>query len=126
MWKFHSILLDHFIIPNHTFISLIKMTLIYGPTLSIFLGHFPLKRKKQITWILLWVVIFLLIETVNLTLGGISHHNGWSLGWSLYFNIMMFSILGIHHVKPILAWVLSGMNLLFLWHMFDLSITILK
>ena len=126
MWQFHPILVDTFILPNHTIISFSKMILVYGATLSIFLGHFPQRRKKQITWILLWVLVYSLFETVNLSIGGISHHNGWSLGWSLYFNILMFSVLGIHHFRPILAWILSGINILFLWHMFDLSITIFK
>jgi hypothetical protein len=126
MWLFHTSPLDKDLLPNHTIISLAKMVIQYSATILIFLGNFPKKIGNQAIWIMFWIMIYISIESFAVTQGIISHHNNWSLLWSVYFNLGLFTIVAVHYFRPGLAWILSFFNVLFLWHAFDLTLDILK
>lgn len=125
MWVFHPSF-DQALLPNHTIISLVKMLIRYGATVLIFLGHLPAGKYKRMIWILFWAAIYLAIEIAAMKAGIISHHNGWNIYWSLYLDIVIFLVISIHYKNPVLAWILSFFNLIFLWSAFDLTIDILK
>jgi hypothetical protein len=126
MWMFHTSTLDKDLLPNHTIIVLAKMVIRYAATIAIFLGNFPKQRVRQVLWILFWVIVYISVESFALTQGLISHHNNWTLMWSVYFDLAIFTILAVHHYRPGIAWVLSFLNVLFLWNAFGLTIDILK
>jgi hypothetical protein len=42
----------------------------------------------------------MITEKVSHTLGFFSYHNGWTIWWSLLFNLLMFPLLYLHHKKP--------------------------
>ena len=58
-------------------------------------------------YILIWVVLFTLVELVLTRFQYIRYSNGWNIGWSILFDAVMFPLLKIHHEKPQLAWFLT-------------------
>jgi hypothetical protein len=77
------------------------MFISYPATVFIYLGRFPKQKVKAVLWILLWVVLYSSIEFINLRfLNLITHHNGWSMTWSVIFNAMMFPMLWLYYKKP--------------------------
>ncbi|WP_420178664.1 CBO0543 family protein [Ornithinibacillus scapharcae] len=109
LWRYQETIFATNILINHSFVSIMIMLIAYPVTILIYLGKFPDGTPKKILWIILWVFIYWIIEFINLHyLNLIRHENGWSMYWSLAFNIVMFTILYIHQNKPILAWILSG------------------
>jgi hypothetical protein len=125
MWLFQPSI-DRGYLPNHTIIAIVKMMIRYWATVIIFLGLLPSGKTRRTLWISLWVFIYFSIEILALKTGLITHHNGWNLYWSLYLDIVIFVVLFLHFKNPILAWILSLLNLFFLWNVFGLSIDILK
>lgn len=127
MWKFEPSF-DKWLLPNHILIALFRMATIYPSTILLFFSHFPKERKmKQILYLLLWILIYALIETLNYYgWKVISHHHGWDLRWSFLFDFVMFPMLLIHQYLPLLAWLLSIGFVMFLWNVFDLTIDILQ
>ena len=80
----------------------------YPVTVLIYLGRFPQQKMKAITWILFWVALYSIIEFINLQfLDLITHHNGWTMTWSVIFNFIMFTMLWLHYKKPGMALLLS-------------------
>lgn len=121
MWVFHDLIL-----PNHTMITLLAMTISYAATVLIYLGRFPLGWKKQTLWFLIWSGIFMFAEYVNSKLGFITYHNGWNIWWSALFTGIIFMILPIHHKRPLLAWGLSIVIIVSLLSIFNVQISEMK
>ncbi|MEC1520410.1 hypothetical protein P9D43_00005, partial [Neobacillus niacini] len=89
-------------------------------------GRFPNVRWKQGLWVSFWVFLYSILEFIKLHyLNLIRHHNGWSMTWSVVFNIVMFPLLFTHHKKPLLAWGLSVIWILLL-KMFPIPLEKLK
>lgn len=118
-WKYNS----DFILPNHTLVNLWIMMTVYPATVLIYLPHFPEKRSKQVLYILFWVLLYGIIELAGFYIfNAIEHLNGWNMWWSLWFNLILFTMLPIHHKRPILAWGLSFIVIIFLLIMFNVNI----
>lgn len=101
LWEFKGSFL------SHVTIDIIQIVFIFSCTTILFLQYYPQKIVRQILYILLWVCIYSIIEYFFSLLGGIVHHNGWTLWWSIIHNIYQFILLRIHHKQPILAWILA-------------------
>lgn len=121
MWLFHDLLL-----PNHTLITLIAMTITYSVTVLIYVGRFPEGWGRQSLWFLLWSGIYFVIEYINCRLGFITYHNGWNIWWSLLFTGIIFFILPIHHKRPLLAWGVSLIIIVTLLIIFDVKLSDMK
>ncbi|WHY87262.1 CBO0543 family protein [Neobacillus novalis] len=122
-WMYKETILAENILRNHAFISIMIMFVVYPSTIMIYLGHFPQGKVKAAFWIFFWVFLFSSVEYINLHyLNLIEHHHGWSMYWSFFFNIVMFSVLRIHYKHPLLAWGLSAVWILFLWNVFEIPI----
>lgn len=103
------------------------MFVVYPSTILIYFGHFSDEKWKKMLWISFWVFLYSSVEYINFRyLNLINHHNGWNMPWSVAFNIVMFSILRIHHKNPLLAWGLSFAWIIYIWNMFDIPIEKLK
>lgn len=84
-------------------------------------------RWKQGMWVSFWIFLYSILEYINLHyLYLIRHHNGWNMMWSVIFNIVMFLMFRIHHKKPLLAWGLSVIWILFLLMMFPIPLEKMK
>jgi hypothetical protein len=121
MWVFHDLIL-----PNHTTITLLAMTISYTATVLIYLGRFPKSWIKRSLWFLLWSGIYLSIEYIDSKLGFITYHNNWNFWWSALFTGIIFFILPIHYKKPLLAWALSLVIIISLLNTFDVKISDMK
>lgn len=127
MWEYKETIFGENILFSHFIINLMIMLIVYPSTILIYLGHWPKQRFKQILWLALWVFLYSSIEFINLKyLNLIEHHHGWNMGWSIIFNIFMFSIFPLHLKKPLIAWLLSLIWLIFLWNVFDIPLGVLK
>ncbi|WP_449539755.1 CBO0543 family protein [Ferdinandcohnia sp. Marseille-Q9671] len=127
LWTYQETIFAENLFSNHTFISLMIMYISYPATILIYLGRFPKERWKQLVWIVFWIFIYVTIEYINLEyLHLIKHHNGWSMPWSILFNIVMFPMLLLHHKKPLVTWGLSVLWILFLFTMFPLPLDMIK
>ncbi|SFB06565.1 MULTISPECIES: CBO0543 family protein [unclassified Bacillus (in: firmicutes)] len=111
-------------LPNRTLPILLLV--IVGMPLSVFLylSYYPFKKSKtkQAMHIFLFVAIFVVLEYASVKLGSITYHNGWNLYWSTLFNIVMFSILRLHHTHYRFALILSAIFIGMLSIMFDLTL----
>jgi hypothetical protein len=127
MWTYKETMFAENILRNHTIINLLVIFIGYPSTLLLFLGRFPLTKWKQGLWVAFWVFLYSILEYINLHYFYlIRHHNGWSMTWSVIFNIVMFPMLYIHHKKPLLAWGLSAIWILFLLMMFPIPLEKMK
>ncbi|WP_324255033.1 CBO0543 family protein [Bacillus sp. REN16] len=127
IWTYQETIIAKEILSNHTFISLLIMFVCYPCTTLIFLGHFPEKVWKKLLWIMTWVFLFSIVEFFNLKyLHLIEHHHGWSLGWSILFNFVMFPMLRLHQKQPLIAWGISVIWIIFLLNMFPIPMKYIK
>ncbi|NWQ42745.1 hypothetical protein MLOOGBEN_18745 [Bacillus sp. EB106-08-02-XG196] len=127
MWTYKETMFLENILRNHTIINLMIIFIGYPSTIFLFLGRFPNVRWKQGLWISFWVFLYSILEYINLHyLYLIRHHNGWSMTWSVIFNIVMFPMFFIHHKKPLFAWILSAIWILFLLKMFPIPLEKMK
>lgn len=88
---------------KHTIINLIIDFINFPTTVILYLTLFPTTKVlyKQSLFILLCSVIFTLLEEIALLFNSIGYSNGWNLGWSFIFNIVMFTVLILHHKESI-------------------------
>ncbi|MET3695904.1 CBO0543 family protein [Bacillus oleivorans] len=125
MWEFVPVGLQQFNI-THTHVAIMEMVFKYPSTILLYLGNFPNSRFKRIAYIGLWVIIYSTEEWFKMMQGSMIHVNGWSMHWSILFNVVMFTLLAVHHRRPLLAWVFSGLFIYFLFKAHDVPISIIK
>jgi hypothetical protein len=118
VWEFVPVGIDHFFLPTHTVVSVAISFIIYPFVIPVFLGRFPKTLFKKACWIMVWALIFQIVETIAYIKHSMAHHYGWSLGWSFIFNSVTFTLLPIHKWKPWVAWLLSSLFIIFLWLIF--------
>ncbi|MEL3974140.1 hypothetical protein AAEO50_17790 [Rossellomorea oryzaecorticis] len=127
MWEFQPA--DHLsqtLNLNHTIIALLKMMIQYTATVAIFIGRLPETLLRRILWVFFWTGIFGATEGLSHYYGIMTYHHGWHFGWDIAFNVMMFSMLIIHHKKPLYAWAASIPVIIGLWMIFNVPYTVLK
>jgi hypothetical protein len=114
MWEYKETIFGQDLLPNHLTVSLLIMFVAYPATVLIYLGNLPEKKMKMVLWLLFWVALFSLVEYINLRyLDLVMHHNGWTMTWSVLFNLIIFSMLLLHYKYPISALIISIPIILF-------------
>ena len=122
-WSYNK----NWIFPNHTLANLWIMITVYPATVMIYLFHFPKKKRKQIFYIIFWVILYVIAEIFGLhVFNFIDHFNGWNMWWSLLFDIILFVMLYIHYKRPLLAWGLSIIVIIFFLNVFNVNLHILN
>ncbi|MBS4175119.1 CBO0543 family protein [Bacillus sp. FJAT-49736] len=125
MWTYNPQGVDEKAGLTHVHIFLTIMIIKYPATTLIYLSKFPDgKRLKQILYIVFWVIIYGINELIDIRNHLIQYHNGWSFWWSVMFNVVMFIILRMHYRRPLTAWALSMLFIVFLWQVFDVPSTV--
>ncbi|MEH7014505.1 CBO0543 family protein [Neobacillus niacini] len=118
--------------PNGVVYSIIPMLLLIlvGMPLStwVFLSKYPYKLSiyKKGTYISFFIFVFIVLEYVSVRLGAISYQNGWNLGWSFLFVIVMFIVIRVHFSRPILALIISIPFSLILCMIFEVTLEKMK
>lgn len=126
LWKFNPIPFDEKLGITGTHISLFIMFIKYPCTILLYLGNFPIERLKQFIYIGVWILIYTANELLTHSFGGINHYNGWNEWWSVLFNCAMFSLLALHHYRPLITWLLSFAFILFLWTVFGVPSSVFR
>lgn len=108
MWEYNESIFAEKLLSNHTIISLLIMFVAYPASVLIYLGKFPKGKIKIVIWIVFWVALFSSVEYINLRyLVLVSHHHGWHMGWSIFFNAIFFTMLRVHYKHPLAALLVS-------------------
>ncbi|TLS51437.1 hypothetical protein FE782_15105 [Paenibacillus antri] len=94
-------------------VDLLYLFIVYPPTVVLFLSNYPNERQRQIVHLLKWVFLYAGVEWIGHQTGRIVYDNGWNFGWSVFFLLFMFPMLYLHHKKPILAYGLSVLWVVF-------------
>lgn len=127
MWSYNPPKLDENIGLTSTHISLSVMAIKYPATVFIYLKNFQARRKtRKIFNYLLWVGIYSINEWIDLKTNLIVYSNGWNYWWSVFFNLFLFFILVVHFKKPLLAWPLSIVFMVFLWITFEVPASVFQ
>ncbi|WP_071394978.1 CBO0543 family protein [Bacillus tuaregi] len=112
---------------TNTHISLSVMLIKYPATIFIYLSKFPERNIiKQILFIMFWVLLYSINELIDLSFHLIKYYNGWSFKWSVIFNAVMFVCIYIHYRKPLIAWPIAIIFILFLWFTFDVPLSVFR
>ncbi|BCB02749.1 CBO0543 family protein [Bacillus sp. KH172YL63] len=122
LWAYKAVTVDWL---NHTLIELVFTFFIIPVVIMIFLRFFP-SGKKTALYLLCWILYFTFLEFLFYKKGLFLYDHGWNLGWSAIFNVIMFSILGLHHKKPLLALLLSLPTIIILLYIFHPTFSELK
>jgi len=120
LWSYNIMFL------NHISTDLLVIIFLYPSTIILFLTYYPKLIKKQMAYILLWVFIYSLVEYISSVLDGFSYSNGWTLGWSILFNCIMFPLLYLHYKKPLWVWPISMALALLVLYIFKIPLDLLR
>lgn len=118
--------------PNGLPYSMIPILLLsfVGMPLStwIYLSRYPSLKSVTLQglYILMFSVLFVIMEYVSVKLGAITYRNGWNLTWSLAFVLVMFTMLRFHFKRPLHALILSVFITLTLCMIFDVNLSKMK
>jgi hypothetical protein len=66
--------------------------------------------------------LFAGVEYISHRLGYFGYLNGWNLGWSVIFTLIMFPLQHLHYKRPLLAWLLAIVKLIFFIVVFKVDI----
>jgi len=92
---------------DHTFADYFVAFFIYPSVIILFLSNFPKKILKQVWYIIFWIFVMSFLEHIMHINGGIRFQNGWSIGCSILFYLIMFPLLFLNYKKPLLSWFIS-------------------
>ena len=111
---------------NHTFADYFVAFFTYPAIIILFLSNFPKKILRQVLYIVFWVFIMSFVEYIMHINGGIKYYNGWSIGWSILFDSIMFSLLFLNYKKPLLSWIISIVLAFSLMFIFNIAFSSLR
>ncbi|WJH33355.1 hypothetical protein N6H14_25280 [Paenibacillus sp. CC-CFT747] len=116
LWKFHPDFLY-----NHPLTVIVYAVLTMPLTVLLFLSRYPGSGsiQEKAVYYLFWVGCYSFFEWVLYLAGRISYDHGWNLGHSILFDIMMFPMLRFHFVKPLGAYSVSVLIIIYLMVHFD-------
>ena len=65
--------------------------LYYPPLILIYLTYYPFEKHltKQIGYILLWTLVWAVVEGFYVLVGLNTHHNGWNIWWT-YIHLVLY------------------------------------
>ncbi|HBI04882.1 MAG TPA: hypothetical protein DDY49_12735 [Paenibacillaceae bacterium] len=85
---------------------IILMFTAYPATILLYLKYATKGWKSFIIHYFLWIVLFAIVELTLGKLNLILYANGWSVGWSIIVDFLLFLILRIHYSYPLFGWLL--------------------
>lgn len=121
LWKFHADILY-----GNDMVVIVYALITMPVSIFLFLSHFPEKWFQRLYYILLWSGIYISAELVLVIFGRISYKYGWGLWHSFLFDIVMFSVIALHHFKPFRAYLISIFIIIFLVSYFDVPFKVFQ
>lgn len=100
---------------NHAMSELLLGLIVFPCTALLFLSNYPANASaiKKIAYISIYIGVYAGLEKVGSMFGVIKYFYGWSFWWSVLWDMVMFPILLLHHKKPVAAYFLSLIVLIF-------------
>lgn len=89
---------------NFKITEIVYTVVVLTGTTLIFLSRFPQTLKKQIIYIIKWIMVYVAVEWILFKTGRIQYEHGWCLLNTAIFDAVMFPSLYLHHKKPLLAY----------------------
>ncbi|UJF35194.1 CBO0543 family protein [Paenibacillus hexagrammi] len=128
MWKFNPIGFDKHIYANHVLITLGIDFINFPAVVLLYLGNYPDRKSitLQAIYIMCWSALNSILEYIFFIVSGVSYDNGWNFWWSASFNILLYTLLRIHHLRPLLAWLISAAIPLLYCYFFKLPLNSMK
>lgn len=121
LWKFHPDFLY-----GHEMVVIIYAISTMPLSIFLFLSHFPEKWLQRFLYIFVWSGIYIFVEWILHMCDRISYQNGWTLFYSFLFDLVMFSVIALHHNKPLPAYIISVFIIIFLIAQFDIPFKFAK
>lgn len=106
---------------NHNSVDIVYSFLVLPGVGLLFLTGYPYetKFKKQLTYITKWVILSLSVESIVLITGFLELERGWKFWMEIPFYYAMYSLIRLHHSRPLLTYLLSIIIIVFLMNAFD-------
>ncbi|KGX91829.1 CBO0543 family protein [Pontibacillus marinus] len=123
LWEYQAITTP---ILNHTFIELTFTFIILPVGIMLYLKYFPKSKIHQAFYICYWVLFYTFIEFLFYSMGMFRYDNGWGILQTLWFNVLMFSMIRLHYLKPFLTFMLSIVITIILIQFFPIPLEKLK
>jgi hypothetical protein len=122
LWKFSD-----FILPTHTLNSLAVTFIGFPCSVLIFLSRFPKNHRiKQIIYVSFWAILYIAIEYFFVGISLFHYHHGWNIWWSAFLDAIIFPMLLLHHKKPLAAYLISFLMIIFYFLFFNVPISKMK
>jgi len=124
LWEFQP----SFLIPNHTTAEFLLVFTFLPAMALIYLSRYPFKLKWtiQFRYVMIWTLIYDVIEFIFVKARLIIYQHGWNYWWSCLVWLFIFIGLRLHHTKPLLAWALCFSCTIFLILFFHIPISKIK
>ena len=89
---------------NSTFADYFVTFVTFPPLIILFLSNFPTKILKQVKYTVFLALGMSFLEYIMYITGGMKYYNGWNIGCSLLFDLIMYPLLFLNYKKPLLCW----------------------
>jgi hypothetical protein len=99
------------LVSTETVIELLNTYILLPATVLLYLANYPDNAYwRNCIYTLGWIFAYSAIEFVDAKfIGGISYAHGWKYAYSPLFDLAMFTIIRLHHDRPLLAWLVTSM-----------------
>lgn len=98
----------------------VYLLLILVPAVFVYLSTYPNEKYHAYKHVLKWILCFAGVEWIGYRyFHAITYENGWSIWWSLFFDVVMFPMIRLHYICFKWALALSVPCILFYLIAFD-------
>jgi hypothetical protein len=97
--------------------------IVFPATVLLFLSNDPDGKIGKFIHTIKYVTIYCAVEWIGLKFGALTHAHGWNMLWSIFFNIVTFNVLRVHHKNPLIAYVFSVVFIIILLNYFNVPLT---
>ncbi|QOR67696.1 hypothetical protein IM538_06060 [Cytobacillus suaedae] len=121
LWKYNP---DFFF--NHNSVEIAYSFIVLPGVALLVLSGYPYETnfKKQTIYIVKWVVLSLLVESIVVATGFLEFNRGWKYWMEIPFYLVMYSLIRLHHTKPLLTYLFSIIIIVFLMNAFDVPFSV--
>ncbi|WP_102346614.1 CBO0543 family protein [Bacillus sp. Marseille-P3661] len=118
--------LDADFISTHTLTEMLYTFIVFPATALLFIGNYP--EDKGIGRVFLHYVWYIGwyagIEWIFVKTGHIEYQYGWSYSWSVFFDCFMFPMLRLFYKKPLIAYMVTLLIVVFFIWWFEIPVHI--
>lgn len=120
LWKYHP----DFLL-NHIITDIVYSIWILPCTVLLYISNYPNQEsfKKKLIYILKWIILSLAVELVFLKMGRLLLLNGYKFWMEPFFYFLMYTMVRLHHSRPIMTYGFSAIIIMFFIWVFHVPIS---